>query len=102
MAIVGFFETFLFFGTINTTAGTSKQINFGAPLTLWSKPSLQSCFNNEDDGSVALGISQFKDNTGTHNVNFDGIFAPNCNSVTFTMSTTDCIATAILTNQIFG
>jgi len=103
MAIVGFLETGMFFGTINTSASASSQHNFGKPLTVWSRPYVQSFFNNDDDGSVSLGVSQFKDNAGTHNVDFHpGVFAPNCTSVTFLMSTTDCIAEAVLTSEIFG
>lgn len=103
MAIVGFVETGMFFGTINTSASASSQHNFASPLTLWSRPYIQSFFNNSSDGSVSLGVSQFQDNTGSHNVNFHpGVFASNCTSVTFLMSTRDCIAQAVLTTEIFG
>jgi hypothetical protein len=103
MAIVGVFETELHAGTINTEASFSAQHNFASPLDIWSRPYLQQVSVNDDDGSVILGISQFVDSSGTHNGSFHpGIFAKKCKSVTFAMATTDCIATAILTTEIFG
>lgn len=104
MAIVGFFENRLHAGTINTSATFTKQHNFAAPgLTLWSRPYLQQVSVNDDDGSVILSVSQFKDGSGTHNGTFQpGIFATKCTSVTFKMKTRDCIATAVLTTEIFG
>lgn len=103
MAIVSFFETYLFARTINTSASFSAQHNFAPPgLTVWSRPYLQEVDVNDDDGSVILRISQFKDNNGTHNVNFNGVFAKKCTSITFAMHTTDCVATAVLTTEIFG
>jgi hypothetical protein len=103
MAIVSFFETHIFAGTINTDASFSAQHNFAAPgLTVWSHPYLQGVSVNDDDGSVELSISQFKDKNGTHNGSRSGIFAEKCTSITFAMDTTDCIATALLTTYIFG
>lgn len=104
MPIVGFFENRLYAGTINTSATFTKQHNFAAPgLTVWSRPYLQGVSMNDDDGSVVLAVSQFKDQNGTHNGSFQpGIFAQGCTSVTFRMKTTDCIATAVLTTEIFG
>jgi hypothetical protein len=103
MPIVSFGETFLSAGTINTTHTFSAQHNFAAPgLTVWSRPYLQDISVNDDNGSVDLRISQFKDKNGTHNGNFKGIFAEKCTSITFTMKTTNCIATAVLTTEIFG
>lgn len=103
MAIVGVFETELYAGAINTSASFSAQHNFGSPLNIWSRPYLQQVSVNDNDGSVVLWISQFVDSTGTHNGNFHpGIFTQKCKSITFAMATTDCIATAILTTEIFG
>jgi len=103
MAIVGFYETDLYAGTINDSYSFSAQHNFGSPVELWSRPYLQSFWANDDDASVELWISQFKDNQGTHNGKFTpGIFAQKCKSVTFAMHTIDCIATAVLTTEIFG
>jgi hypothetical protein len=102
MAIVGVLETGMFFGTINTSASTSAQHNFG-PSSVWSRPYVQSFFNNDDDGSIDLKVSQFKDNKGTHNGSFHpGIIASNCTSVTFHMSTIDSIGEAVLTTEFFG
>jgi len=102
MAIVGFLETQLHAGTINANASFSAQHNFASPLTVWSRPYLQDI--SVDSGTVNLSISQFKDKNGTHNGDFNpGIFAVGCTSITFAMSTFDtCIATAILTTEIFG
>ena len=103
MAIVGLWETALYAGTINTSASFSAQHNFATPLDLWSRPYLQEVSVNDDDGSVVLSVSSFVDSTGTHSGPFNpGIFAQQCTSVTFGMSTTDCIATAVLTTEIFG
>ena len=64
---------------------------------------MQSFFNNDDDGSIELGVSKFKDNKGTHSGDFHpGIFASNCTSVTFHMSTIDSIGEAVLTTEFFG
>ena len=100
--IVSFLETNLFFGTINTSDSKSLQQNFANPVTVLSTPYLQTFAVNDDDGSVGLGISQFKDNNGTHNVKQFAVFATNCTSVTMTMKTTDCIANAILMSWIFA
>src|ERR1051325_11347775 len=103
MAIVSFFETHLFAGTINTNASFSAQHNFAAPgLTVWSHPTLQSFSVNDDDGTVDLSISQFKDKNATHSGSRFAIFAEKCTSITLAMDTTDCIATALLTTNIFG
>jgi len=103
MAIVGFFETSLYAGTINASYSFSAQQNFGSALNIWSRPYLQQVSNNDDDGSVELWVSQFKDNKGTHNGKWQpGIYANNCTSVTFGMATTDCVARAVLTTEIFG
>jgi hypothetical protein len=107
MAIIGFIETGLLFGTIDTSATaptSSTQHNFPFPgVTVWSRPYVQSFFNNADDGSVSLGVAQFTDNKGTHSGVFHpGIFASNCTSVIFHMRTTDCIAEAVFTSEIFG
>lgn len=103
MAIVGVFETELYAGTINTSETFTKQHNFAAPgLTVWSRPYLQLVSMNDDDGSVSLSISKFTDKDGTHTGPFTpGIFADGCTSVTFRMRTTDCIARAVLTTEIF-
>ena len=103
MAIVGVYETGLYGGAINASWSFSAQHNFGSPLNLWSRPYLQMVANNADDGYVELWVSQFKDNNGTHNGKWQpGIFANNCTSVTFEMWTTDCVARAVLTTEIFG
>lgn len=103
MAIVSFLQTELHAGTINTDATFSKQQNFASPVTLWSSYYLQEFSVNDDDGGVGAHISQFKDNTGTHNGNIHpGLFAAKCTSVTFFMATNDCIATLALTTMIFG
>lgn len=103
MPIVSFFETYLHAGTINTSQSFSAQHNFAAPgLTVWSRPYLQQVSVNDDDGSVILSISQVKDKNGTSNAKRKGVFAEKCTSITFSMSTTDCIATAVLTTEIFG
>jgi hypothetical protein len=100
--IVSFLETNLFFGTINTTDSASTQQNFANPVTVLSTPYLQTFAVNDDDGSVGMKVSQFVDNTGTHNVNMFGVFATKCTSVTFSMKTTDCIANAVLMSWIFA
>jgi hypothetical protein len=103
MPIVGFLETELHAGTINTDQSFSAQHNFGSPLTVWSRPYLQQVSVNDDDGSVILWISKFVDKNGSHTGPFHpGVFAEKCTSVTFAMYTNDCIATAVLTSEIFG
>jgi hypothetical protein len=103
MSIVGFLETDLHFGTVNTSASTSKQQNFGAPLTVWSRPYLQQVSVNDDDGSVILWVSEYKNNMGAHSGKFvPGIYSEKCTSVTYAMFTRNCIATAVLTTEIFG
>ncbi|HEX2296876.1 MAG TPA: hypothetical protein VHN37_16405 [Actinomycetota bacterium] len=104
MAIVGVWETKLYAGTIGTTETFTKQHNFAAPgLDVWSRPYLQSLTINDDDASVILSVSKFTDKNGTHTGPFTpGIFGDGCTSVTFKMSTRDCIATAVLTTEIFG
>ena len=101
MPINSFFETYLYAGTINTSYSFSAQHNFASPgVTVWSHPYLQDVLINDDDGSVELAISKYKDGSGTHNVNNKGLYTTKCTSITFTMDTTDCIATAILTTYI--
>ena len=103
MAIVSFLETHMNAGTINTSASFSAQHNFAPPgLTVWSHPYLQDVSVNDDDGSVELTISKFRDKDGPHTGGHFGIFAEKCTSITFTMDTVDCIAEAILTTYIFG
>jgi hypothetical protein len=83
MSIVGFLETDLHFGTVNTSASTSKQQNFGAPLTVWSRPYLQQVSVNDDDGSVILWVSEYKNNTGAHSGKFvPEIYSEKCTSGT--------------------
>ena len=102
MPINSFFETYMTAGTINTSASFSAQHNFASPgLTVWSHPYLQDVSVNDDDGSVELAITKFKDGSGTHSVNNKGLFTTKCTSITFKMETIDCIATAILTTYIF-
>jgi hypothetical protein len=104
MPIVGVVETKLHAGTINTSETFTKQHNFAAPgLDVWARPYLQQVSVNDDDGSVTLSVSKFTDNTGTKTGPFTpGIFAEGCTSITFRMATRDCIATAVLTTEIFG
>jgi len=102
MAIVGVIETDLNAGTINTSASFSAQHNFGSS-DIWSRPYLQTFWANDDDASVELWVSKFKDNKGTHSGKFTpGIFAQKCTSVTFAMHTIDCIAVAVLDTEFFG
>ncbi|MBI3050166.1 MAG: hypothetical protein HYY76_17855 [Acidobacteria bacterium] len=103
MAIVKFHETFLGpFGTINTAGSFSAQHNFKSPVTVWSRPYLQSVFVHDVVGGVDVWVSQYKDQNGTNNVAFSGVFAKKCTSITFNMYTKDCIAIAVLTSEIFG
>ena len=67
MAIISVFETDSYAGTINDSYSFSAQHNFGSPLDVWSRPYLQSFWANDDNASVELWVSQFKDNQGTHN-----------------------------------
>lgn len=62
---------------------------------------MQGASNNADDGTVAVYVSQWKDNKGTHNGLFQpGVYQPNTTSVTFLMMTTDCIGMAALRTDI--
>ena len=102
MAIVGVLETAFYAGTINTDNTFSAQHNFG-PSSIWSRPYLQEVSVNDDDGSVILWVSQYKDNKGSHSGPFTpGIFASSCTQICFGMYTKDCIATAVLTTEFFG
>ena len=103
MNVAGFFETELHAGAINTDQSFSEQHNFGASLTVLSRPFLQQVSVNADDGSAILWVSKFVDNTGSHTGPFTpGVFAKKCTSVTFAMYTNDCIATAILSNEFWA
>jgi hypothetical protein len=103
MPIVGVLETSMPAGTINTSQTFSAQHNFSTPLNVWSRPYLQRVLINSDEGGVSLWISKFTDSTGVKTGQFTpGIFANKCTSITFNMATNDCIATAVMTTEIFG
>jgi hypothetical protein len=104
MPIVGFVETKLHAGTINTSETFTKEHNFPKTgLTVWARPYLQQVSVNDDDGSVILSISRYADQDGPHSGSWTpGIFVEGCTSITFKMRTRDCVATAVLTSEIFG
>lgn len=104
MAIVTVWETAMVTGTINTEHTFTRQHNFPAPgVNLWSRPYLQSINVYDSDAAVKLTISKFVDKDGSHTGSYyPSIFAEGCTSVTFRMWTSDCIATAVLTTEIFG
>jgi hypothetical protein len=101
MPIVGFTETGIYWGAINTTTTHSVQHNF-APATVWSRPYLQT-LSLGDDSTVTANVSQFTDNAGSHSGDFHpGIFQNKCTQVTFSTFFEDCVAHVIFTSEIFG
>ncbi|HWK95973.1 MAG TPA: hypothetical protein VNR39_11170 [Pseudolabrys sp.] len=101
MAINGIIETGSHFGTVNTFATFSKTINFSSSTVL-ATPWLQGFSVNDDDGGVGLNVKSFKTSSGTTTGPFaPGVFASNCTSVTFNMSTNDCIVDAIFRVYFF-
>jgi hypothetical protein len=73
----------------NIVGDTSTLTHHFGSSSIWGHPALQS-FSTEDanvddqPGSVA-SVSQFVDVHGTHNVNFIGVFASQCTSITYQM-----------------
>jgi hypothetical protein len=86
--------------------GSTLTHHFG-PSSIWAHPALQSFStqsDNEDDQPGAnVVVSQFKDAAGTHNVNFIGVFASKCTSVTYQMTAEDGgSASALCITEFFG
>lgn len=69
-------------GAINTDASKSTTHNFPAS-NIYAYPVLQKMFWYDDEGHVETFVSKFVDGAGTHNVDWIGVFANNCTSVTF-------------------
>jgi len=111
MPIVSFFETGDTLGTVNDQATftpvTSKSLqhNFPAPgVSVWTRAYLQGVNMNSSDGDANLWVAQVVDKAGTRNGKFrPGIFSKGgCTSVTVNMFTRDCIASFVVTSEIFG
>lgn len=102
MTIVGILATSLpsfgSGGAINTNASFSTTHTF-AKSNIWGRPSLQHVSVNDDDGAIEAHVSQFKDNSGTHNVNHIGDFVNNCTSITYHISMHNCVGRAICITQ---
>ena len=73
-------------------AGSTLTHHFGSS-SIWAHPALQSFSTQSDNVSNLPGanvvVSQFVDAAGTHNVNFIGVFASKCTSVTYQMTAYD-------------
>ena len=87
-------------------AGSTVTHNF-PPSSIWGHPALQSYSTQSDvdtsNPSASVVVSQFKDATGTHNVNFIGKFASKCTSITYQMTATDGgSGTALCITEFFG
>jgi hypothetical protein len=72
--------------------GSTLTHHFGAS-SIWAHPGLQSFSTQSDNQSDQPGanvvVSQFTDAAGTHNVNFNGVFASKCINVTYQMTAFD-------------
>lgn len=101
MAIVGVLANALSIGAINTDASATLTHNFGSS-SVWAYPALQKVDLNSDEGGASASVSQFVDSSGTHNVNFTGVFAEHCTSVTYRLAVLDCIARALCVTEFLG
>jgi hypothetical protein len=86
--------------------GSTLTHHFG-PSSIWAHPALQSFSTQSDNVSDQPGanvvVSQFTDASGTHNVNFIGVFANNCTNVTYQMTAFDGgSARALCITEFFG
>lgn len=97
MPIVGFLANSVFADTGGAIVGSQGK---GSTLThsfksstVWAHPGLQS-FSTQSDArddqpGANVVVSQFTDVTGTHDVNFIGLFRTDCTSVTYQMTAFD-------------
>jgi len=88
-------------GGINVEVSFSTSLSF-PPSNIWGYPSLQVSFNNADDGSVSVFVSQFIDSKGEHNVDFIGVFASQCTSITYGIIMLDCLALGHCITEFFA
>ena len=85
MAIVGVLANAVSASTGGNIVGFTATLthHFG-PSSIWGHPALQSYSVDDDDQSgTSVGVSQFVDANGTHNVNVIGQFASKCTSITY-------------------
>ena len=88
MAIVGVLANGVSASTGGNIVGDSATVthHFG-PSFIWGHPGLeffstQGCNVNDQPGA-SVGVSQFVDSQGTHNVQSIGQFATQCTSITY-------------------
>ena len=83
MSIVGILANGVFANTGGNIVGSqgpgSTLTHHFGPSSIWAHPALQSFSTQSDNVSTQPGanvvVSQFTDASGTHNVNFIGVFA---------------------------
>jgi hypothetical protein len=91
MPIVGILANGVSASTGGNIVGDSATLthHFG-PSSIWGHPSLQSFSvegdNVSDQPGAGVGVSQFTDAHGTHNVQNIGQFASQCTSITYLIS----------------
>jgi hypothetical protein len=101
MAIVGVLVNALK-GTVINTSWTYHLTHTFAPSSIWGQSVLQYIGETDDESSTSTYVSQFKDASGTHNVNFVAVFADNCTSVTYDLFVKDAAARAACVTSFFG
>lgn len=101
MAIVGVLVNALNGAVINTDWNYHLTHTFG-PSSIWGQPALQYVGETDDQTSTNTYVSQFKDASGTHNVNWVAVFANGCTSVTYTLYVKDAAARAACVTCFLG
>jgi hypothetical protein len=101
MAIVGVLVNALK-GTVINTSWTYHLTHTFAPSSIWGQSVLQYIGETDDESSTSTYVSQFKDASGTHNVDFVAVFANNCTSVTYDLFVKDAAARAACVTSFFG
>ena len=108
MPIVAVLANAVSAGTGNNIVGDTSTLthHFGSS-SIWGHPALQSfstqdCNVNDQPGAGAT-VSQFVDIHGVHNVNFIGVFASQCTSITYQMvAAQGGSAEALCITEFFG
>jgi hypothetical protein len=103
VAIVGFLQTGYWGGAINASSPPYSIVhNFASKVNVWSYGAVQQINCNDDDAFVNIWVNNFDGAKapGTHH--HPGVIAKNCAWVEFGMETTDCLAWAVLTSEVFS
>ena len=102
MPIVGFWNTPVTVGAINTTWSHTVTQRFSGPREIWAHTALSRVFVADDPADAHMHVSQFKDGSGTHNVKWVGFYSPDCTEVTYRMRARDAYCVGQGKTEFFG